>query len=78
MIKCRPDSVQTSTIPKSMEKILVTFNDKFGWCRYTPDHILHNSIVSCVDCSKMFYGLNSVLSLTLHKILFHEEDDEIG
>ena len=25
----------TSTIPKKMEKMLITFSDKFGWCKYT-------------------------------------------
>ena len=63
-----------STIPKRMSEINAVFSKKYGWCKYTPDHGYGLITSACTECTKKFYGLDSFIVLTLHKILSHEKE----
>ena len=60
-----------TTIPKSMEDVFVVYDDKYGWCRYRPNHTIPRS-VPCQDCNKEFYGTDAIIILSLHQVIHHK------
>lgn len=66
-----------SDIPKKMEKKTIVYDSTYRWMLYKPDQNNSMLVEPCVDCSRTFYGSDSKIILTLHRILFHEKEADL-